>query len=606
MLPSAKTITLSTLAFVGACGPLPRDFGTMSSFDQDREGAARNADYDQSVWVQDLTYLEEALGRSFANLQDIASTNGLDLARIHADTLAAIEHGENDQDALLALMRLIAVFRDGHLDFQSATQHPAFGAQVAYPIGVVADAVRVVISRQDDPSCPIARGDRVIRINGEAIESLLPEREKLFGYASTDDRRNTAAKSLTSGRLAPKNGLVIEADSVGRLLRCELSPLPPPALQPQPDIPTQPTRDTDALTACLAFGSRQAAEPLPLDFSAQPHWTPLPNDSGISGGTFRAADGRNIGVLRLAFFKATRYLALCQDEWSSFRVALNAPCDQECQQRFVQRLETRLLNAIARQIEEFGRRGVDLLLADVSGNGGGSSYAEAVARLLANNVSWCPAQAHLRGAETSTWLNRRIEEARGDLENPSVPAEGRAAIQGALPVIRTLLAESDDLCDASSLWRGQQPGCRILTSPLSTMCGFAPTTPAADLRGAESATSLVRVAYYNLPDVRYRGPLAVLVDTYSASASELFAALLRGAGARLIGTQTAGAGCGHFNSNTPIILPRSGLPIFTPNCSVYDQNGRNLVFGLEPDIPVAFDVLEDAKARAARVATALQ
>jgi hypothetical protein len=84
--------------------------------------------------------------------------------------------------------------------------------------------------------------------------------------------------------------------------------------------------------------------------------------------------------------------------------------------------------------------------------------------------------------------------------------------------------------------------------------------------------------------VAWSGPIVVLVDENTASASEQVAAMLRDGGvATLVGRHTVGSGCGFMGEETPIVLPRTKLAVRAPNCVRLRADGTDEVMGLEPD-----------------------
>ena len=102
----------------------------------------------------------------------------------------------------------------------------------------------------------------------------------------------------------------------------------------------------------------------------------------------------------------------------------------------------------------------------------------------------------------------------------------------------------------------------------------------------------------------WNGPVYLLTDSGTASAAEMFAALMRDRGiARTVGVRTLGLGCGSMVDNAPFTLPHSHLSFRIPNCVRLRADGSDEVAGIAPDLPVLPAAKESARARAARVLT---
>lgn len=100
----------------------------------------------------------------------------------------------------------------------------------------------------------------------------------------------------------------------------------------------------------------------------------------------------------------------------------------------------------------------------------------------------------------------------------------------------------------------------------------------------------------------YRGPLVILIDRGTVSATEYFAALMMDNRAGVVaGAPTFGAGCGYTNGGIRFVLPYSGARVLIPDCIRYRANGTNEVEGIEPDLMVPWRSNDTAIQRARRV-----
>jgi hypothetical protein len=120
-------------------------------------------------------------------------------------------------------------------------------------------------------------------------------------------------------------------------------------------------------------------------------------------------------------------------------------------------------------------------------------------------------------------------------------------------------------CDRSAIWEGKAPPCPVFAA--------APAEPAL-LRGTGE----------------WGGPLLVLADRDTGSASEDFVAWVKDGGAgRIVGERTAGAGCGYVNGGTRTALTVLPLDVRMPNCARFMKNGLNEIEGIPPDVELKMD-----------------
>lgn len=130
-------------------------------------------------------------------------------------------------------------------------------------------------------------------------------------------------------------------------------------------------------------------------------------------------------------------------------------------------------------------------------------------------------------------------------------------------------------CDRHGLWEGKRPACPV----------FAAAQPPMRLAGEGD----------------WPGPLLVLIDGGTASASEDFVAWMKDNGAaRLLGARTYGAGCGYVNGGTRTrlrVLPRD---VRMPNCARFLRDGANEIEGIAPDVALPMDDPDKAAAALVR------
>lgn len=129
------------------------------------------------------------------------------------------------------------------------------------------------------------------------------------------------------------------------------------------------------------------------------------------------------------------------------------------------------------------------------------------------------------------------------------------------------------VCDRSGLWEGKA-ACPIYAKPAET----------EELKGTAAWT----------------GPLAVLVDRRSASASEELVTWLKDNDRAVIaGERTYGAGCGYIDGGSAIAFKAAPLHIMVPNCSRYTRDGVNEIEGIPPNVAIDWMTLKPEQSAAA-------
>ncbi|HEX8815159.1 MAG TPA: S41 family peptidase [Terriglobales bacterium] len=341
------------------------------------------------------------------------------------------------------------------------------------------------------------------------------------------------------------------------------------------DAPPMPCSDYDPVRAAK-----------PLAAYAQGYVAiPTPQSDIFPIGVITTGTNR-VGVIKIPLFSPTAFPPLCQAALAALSIPPDKPCDDACDDRIQDWAAARLNQDFIAQIEALKRAQVDVLLVDVAGNGGGTEWAEAAARMLTPIRLQSARIEFVRGPH---WVKEL-----GDLENTL-----RTAATTASPQDRAMLLQLADQaaakkqiaatpCDASPLWEGKHPGCTWL-GPGFFMSGPLAAADPASLRGKPWAADVFSPMEFQYTEGLWRGPLIVLVDGNSGSSSEEFAALLQDNRAAVImGELTVGVGCGHTDGGTPTTLSHSGAQLIVPDCVRLRPDGVNEVRGVMPDVVVGF------------------
>jgi hypothetical protein len=321
----------------------------------------------------------------------------------------------------------------------------------------------------------------------------------------------------------------------------------------------------------------------------------------ITAGVIPAA-GQRIGILRIPEFAPRA--AMCEMALKERGLTPDSPCDQSCADAVADRADTILLDQVARRLKDIAARSPDVLVVDVAGNGGGDDTAVVVARMLSKSEVPAPAMAAVRGAARAKSLGEAID----DLRARSADADGEA-LAFVTPLIDELeeaQGEADQSCDLSPLWRGAEVGCSNLVHGFFSG-GLIATALPERFRNKAWAELVSEPSRFRTERDLWSGPLIVLVDGDTASAAELFTAMLQDAGrAVVLGAPTFGAGCGWWDlPHTDVVLTHSKGRLAIPNCAFFRRDGRNEIDGVEPDALVGLRRTDSDSQRAERVSAKL-
>jgi len=344
---------------------------------------------------------------------------------------------------------------------------------------------------------------------------------------------------------------------------------------PSSEVPagkTEPPAPISAAAFCAARGY-DATQVTPGTAAALPGYRPIAGAGPFGAGTV-SAGGRVIGVVRIGVFSPEGYPVLCEQALANARIAFDKPCDAACEDRLLTEAYALMTRGLMATVERLRAAGAQVLLVDVSRNGGGSEWAEAAARIVSPGSLRSAPLSVMRG---EAWVRRWR-----DLANKLRKEAERASVAD-----RAMLIDLSNQADTMA--EGLQP-CAGPTCPRLASAGFGsglmPELAAGRLDGRSWGPEVFSPAQYPYRDAVWRGPVIVLVDSETWSAAEQFTALLRDNDAAIVmGTRTGGAGCGHLYGNVPVTLAHSGARLELPNCTRLRRDGGNEVSGIVPDVP---------------------
>lgn len=324
-----------------------------------------------------------------------------------------------------------------------------------------------------------------------------------------------------------------------------------------------------------------------------PGYRPLktPASAVFPAGTL-VVDGRTVGVIRIAEFTGGLAPQYCDEA-----VAAGT------KEGLYDVVHARLTRDFANQLRGLKAAGAQVLVVDITGNGGGGDWAEAVARMVTAKRLVSTRVAFIKGDHWTGNFDRDLVQLEAQLKTAT--GADRALLADIIGQVKARRAEAARPCDGSSWLKGVAPACSMLGEGFYSSGFLASADPKA-LAGKDWAGLVFNPMWYPYEEGVWSGPLLVAVDNRTASAAEQFTAVLQdNQAAVIVGDATAGAGCGYTWGGTPVTLKHSKGVLRLPDCVRFRSNGENEVIGISPDVVVGFHAGDGPKSRARRLAAAL-
>ena len=365
-------------------------------------------------------------------------------------------------------------------------------------------------------------------------------------------------------------------------------------LEPEP-IPRTAQAD-DALDV-MGFKSRDLS--FRLDFERLEGFQPLHASAAnpFAFGLLTLPNGARVGMVRIAHFGENGYPQVARGMWAEFAAALSGDCGLECQWEFRHGVMNRLLAYLAEGTRFLTEQGIDALLVDIVKNGGGTDWAAIAPRLFAPPLINCPDGGVIRHPHHSERFARRLASVDELLSQPDLTAQSRRLIERARENLATSFAAADSVCDRRAMFDRPdfEPSCSQLH--VTAGCGAFEYLPPGSLAGVSARGSLFAPLDFEFEEALWTGPLFVVMDGSTASASEHFLALLEAnSAATFLGQRSQGAGCGYIGGGVPALLGSLDLTVRMSDCVRFRADGRNELEGIDPHVPIEWSGSDGAKA----------
>jgi hypothetical protein len=359
-----------------------------------------------------------------------------------------------------------------------------------------------------------------------------------------------------------------------------------------------------AADVCERLGYHPRGKP-GLDYSLIAGLTPLnsPQAALFPGGLLKLADGRTLGLIRIGVFMEKAFPDVCRQAIQQIGVAAKAACDDVCADKVELKTANLLTAALTARADTLRQAGATALLIDITRNGGGTDWVDAVPRALSSKPLKDPRQPFVKSDHWTEQLEESLKNVEADQhsghENDPVLREARAKLQEGI-------AASKEHCDAGQVWITGKLNCSLLANDFRYASGVLPYASPGSFAGYKSQDDLFYPGRYAYTETANRLPLYVLVDNNTWSAAEYFAALLQDSrAATIIGELTGGAGCGYTNDGIPAQLKNSKAEVKMPDCVRLRADGSNEVNGVTPDVLIPWAKRDSPYQRAQKLLKAL-
>ena len=347
----------------------------------------------------------------------------------------------------------------------------------------------------------------------------------------------------------------------------------------QPASPPQPFCDRLGYNWSDANGG--------IDWSVSSEYAEIRDSDSqdFPAGVLRLPSKPALGVIRIGWFSEFAHPAICRVAQREQRISDDAPCDDDCRERFQLRVADLQTAALERRVVSLETAGAKRLLIDITGNGGGTNWVEPAARVLTAVQLKSPRYGFVKDEHWVKQLRERLAAVQADLAGATVN-ESHNLTEAASVLARGIEAASKP-CALTIYWTQKDgtPDCFNLVANLLYSSGVLAYASPGQLAGLQSAPVLFYPSRYQYTEGTNSLPLMVLVDGDTGSSAEYFAAMLQdNKAAQIIGQVTVGAGCGFTNGGIRTKLDNSGAIVRLPDCVRLRSDGSNEVSGVIPDV----------------------
>ncbi len=345
---------------------------------------------------------------------------------------------------------------------------------------------------------------------------------------------------------------------------------------------------------CAGYDARYAAKPVAAHMRGYDSNGTPDTVAQFPAGTVKVGD-TIVGVIKIGIFMPQGYPDLCGAALATMTMEAGKPCDEACAAQIDTAANDRLTRDFIVTVRNLKAQGATVLLVDIAGNGGGSEWAEAVARMVTAKRLRSEVRKGMRGPH---WA-KIFSEYEGDLRRYAAEAQGRdrTYLLSWAEQVALRRRAAANVCDSAPLMNGESNRCQPLVDAFFGS-GILPAADPAELRGKPWAELMFSPVRFPYEEGVWSGPLIVLVDRDVASAATQFTAILQDNNAAIVIGEPTEGGCGHTDGGTPVTLPHSKGVLELPDCARFRSDSTNEARGVIPDIVAGFGNHDGPKLRA--------
>jgi len=210
-----------------------------------------------------------------------------------------------------------------------------------------------------------------------------------------------------------------------------------------------------------------------------PGYSPLADTSGneFPAGTTQVS-GHRVGVIKIGIFTPEGMPELCTESITALKISTDAVCDEICKDHIDSWVTDRMTRDFEAQLHAIESARADVLLIDIANNGGGTEWAEAVARIVTAVRLKSERIGFVRGPHWAKQFADTVANLRVDAKGAS--RKDADMFNGLAEQVLGYQRQAETPCDSQPLWEGNRAAIVMGAPTVGAGCGHTnggtPTT----------------------------------------------------------------------------------------------------------------------------------